>query len=168
MNSVIVTRLTESYEHLREVVSPIGAPVYAPLIEIASQLGVAKEDVIFFAVVIVSFASCLAVGQMKSVLGRKIFSVVVGLATGFTFYGLAYIFNIALILTCYCCLLALPRKQGAKLLTLVAVLGCGSASVYHLHYSQLSEGWDIDIIFMINFVKLHMIAVNYENAAYLD
>lgn len=160
--------LIEAYENFRKQVTPLSEPVYAPLVAISKVLGVEKEEVIFFAVVIVSFMSCLIVGQMRSVFLRKVFSMSVGLFLGFTFYGLNYVLNIALILACYLCLLLFPRKLGSNLLTVVAVLGCGSASVYHLYFSKLSEGYDIDIIFMINFVKLHMIAVNYDNAGLLD
>ena len=42
------------------------------------------------------------------------------------------------------------------------------AQIYHFKIKEAqSGGWDIDLVFMINFCKFHMLAVNYLNAGNL-
>jgi len=43
------------------------------------------------------------------------------------------------------------------------------AQIYHFKIKEAkSGGWDIDLVFMINFCKFHMLAVNYKNAEKLS
>ena len=42
------------------------------------------------------------------------------------------------------------------------------ASFYHFHINNMDGGWDIDLIFMMNFIKIHMMTVNYVNAGKLN
>ena len=51
--------------------------------------------------------------------------------------------------------------------------GLAAASFFHFRIAVAKSGgagggWDIDLIFMMNFIKFHMMAVNYTNAAILD
>ena len=43
-----------------------------------------------------------------------------------------------------------------------------AVSYYHFEINPAEGTMDIDLIFMMNYVKLHMLAVNYSNAAKLD
>ena len=63
----------------------------------------------------------------------------------------------------------LPRNAAANSMIIFSVIMLACASIYH-EYLRGDEavGWDIDMIFMMNFIKFHMMAVNYKNAALLD
>ena len=43
-----------------------------------------------------------------------------------------------------------------------------AVSYYHYYINPAEGAMDIDMIFMMNFIKFHMMAVNYSNAAKLD
>lgn len=60
------------------------------------------------------------------------------------------------------------RNTAANLMMIYSSLALFSASFYHWHLAEDSSGWDIDLIFMMNFCKFHMLAVNYKNAGLLD
>jgi len=63
----------------------------------------------------------------------------------------------------------LSRNAAANSMMIFSVIMLACASIHHL-YLRGSDAvdWDIDMIFMMNFVKFHMMAVNYKNAALLD
>lgn len=66
-------------------------------------------------------------------------------------------------------MLCLERHLAAKLITIWSGLCLFVTSYIHFHLSGNEDGnWDIDLIFMMNFIKFHMMSVNYSNAGLLD
>ena len=116
-----------------------------------------------------SFFSCLALGKIESLILRKAWSTAMGIYIGFYFYGLLYFWNIAYVLVAYMLIACCSRTVGANLMTWWGAICLMSVSYYHYHVKGADDGsFDIDLIFMMNFVKLHMFAVNYDNAGKLD
>ena len=112
-----------------------------------------------------SFVACLILGQIESTSRKKVFSTVSGFLISLFFYGLLLGFNIAYILGNYLLMRFLPRKTAATAMTVFSAVCLFAASFYHFHINNAkSGGWDIDLIFMMNFIKFHMLAVNYDNA----
>jgi len=100
---------------------------------------------------------------------RKTFSTVSGFSVGFHFYGLLYFLNIVYVLVSYLLMRCCSRATGANLIVWWGALCMVSVSYHHFHIADAnSGGLALDLIFMMNFVKLHMFAVNYDNASKLD
>jgi len=94
---------------------------------------------------------------------------VFGFLVGFYFYGLLFFANVAYILVGYLLMACCSRTAGANLITWWGAICMISVSYHHFHIADAnSGGLAIDLIFMMNFVKLHMFAVNYDNAGKLD
>lgn len=94
-----------------------------------------------------------------------------GLATGFYFYGLLYFTNVAYVLGAFLLMKCCSRSTGANLIAWWGMIIMVSVSFHHYHLQEggvKSEGLALDLIFMTNFIKLHMFAVNYDNAGKLD
>ncbi len=73
--------------------------------------------------------------------------------------------NIGFVLVNYLCMRLMERHMAANVMTGFSVVCLIIAGMYHLHFKPKDNlTWDIDLIFMINFVKIHMMAVNYDNA----
>lgn len=116
-----------------------------------------------------SVACCLVLGQIKSSFLRKLWSTTTGFAIGFFFYGYLWVLNIGFVLVNYLLMRCLPRSLGSNAMVWFSALSCMSASFYHFHMRDANEAqWDIDLIFMMNFIKIHMMATNYDNASKLD
>ena len=124
---------------------------------------------LYFSTVILSFIICLLLGQIGSVPLRKLFSTTTGFLIGLYFYGVLFYWNVFYILVNYLLMRCFERHLASNLMTWFSALGLISASFYHFQIKMGKDsGWDIDLIFMMNFVKFHMMAVNYDNAAKLD
>ena len=92
-----------------------------------------------------------------------------GFAIGFFFYGYLWVLNIGFVLVNYLLMLCLPRKLGSNCMLYFSAISCASASYYHFHMRDANDAvMDIDLIFMMNLVKIHMMTVNYDNASKLD
>ncbi len=77
--------------------------------------------------------------------------------------------NVGFVLVNYFCMRLMERHMAANVMTGFSVVCLIIAGMYHLHFKPKDNlTWDIDLIFMINFVKIHMMAVNYDNAVHLD
>ena len=70
-----------------------------------------------------SFSACLALGQMDSILKRKMWSTCAGLSLGFYVYGLLYSFNLGLILGNY----LIMRVCTSRLLAMRLMIGFSAA-----------------------------------------
>lgn len=115
-----------------------------------------------------SFVACLIVGQIRSTALRKIFSTALGFGLGFYNYGLLFLINVASIIVCFMLIRFNSRVNGANLVTWWGAIFMISVSFHHHHIAHESGTLSLDLIFMMNFVKIHMFAVNYENAGKLD
>jgi len=62
----------------------------------------------------------------------------------------------------------LPRFTATNCMSWFSLTCLVIAGVYHLHFKPEGAYLDIDLVFMINFVKIHMMAVNYDNGFLLD
>jgi hypothetical protein len=99
---------------------------------------------------------------------RKIYSTCFGVFIGFYFYGLIFFLNIAHVFLCYAYLVLLPRSTASTMIVVTAAISTASVSLYQYHIADMAAGGLLDVVFMINFVKLHMFAVNFDNGAKLD
>jgi hypothetical protein len=96
------------------------------------------------------------------------FSTTFGVFIGFYFFGLLFASFIALLLVCYVYLLVLPRNIAPIMITVTSAVSTMSCSYYVYHMASMESGGLIDLVFMVNVVKLHMFAINYRNAGKLD
>ena len=140
--------------------------VYVPIQMIASALDQPLDNVIYFATVIGSFVACLTLGQIENVPLRKGFSISMGLCIGFFIYGRLFAWNVGFVLVNYAFMRCFPRALAANLMVGFSVC-CLLGSGYYAKYIRNKYSLDIDLAIMINFCKLHMFAVNYDNAAML-
>ena len=155
---------------LRERLRPLSEPVYAPVTKLSELIDEDMDQLIYLAAILMSFLACLILGQISGSIGaRKAFSSLAGLTIGFYFYGLLFFLNLGYVLVNYvlmrCCG---SREVAGTLITVFSAISLFCASYYHFQVNQATGGWDIDLIFMMNFIKLHMMAVNYVNAGKLD
>ena len=156
-------------EALDTALQPISEIVYGPLEKIGDSLDQALTQIIYVSAIILSLASCLVLGQIDDIFSRKLVSLTTGIAIGFFFFGTLFFMNIGFVLVNYLCMRMMERHLAANVMTAFSVVCLMIASTYHLHYKPKDNlTWDIDLIFMINFVKVHMMAVNYDNAVKLD
>ncbi len=135
---------------------------------IAKVSGQAEASVTYFVCIFLSFIACLFVGQIRTTPLRKAFSTGLGFGLGFYNYGLLFLINVASILVCYLLIRLNTRVNGANLVTWWGAIFMISVSFHHHHIARESGTLSLDLICMMNFVKIHMFAVNYENAGKLD
>ena len=114
------------------------------------------------------FVACLILGQIDSIILRKVWSTASGLAIGFYFYGINYILNIGYILVNYLLMSFFERQLASTLMTVWSGVMLMFVTFSHLWISENSQDLEIDIIFLFNSAKFHMMAVNYSNAAKLE
>ena len=152
---------------LSRQIAPLTDPLYEPLRVLGGILNQDLGNMIYLACMVYSLILCLILGQIRVVWARKLFSSSAGLFLGFYFYGLLYFLNIAWVLLCYLSLAVLPRKLGSNVMFMIALVGMLTVTTYHWYFSNKVGQHDLDLIFMMNFIKLHMMAVNYENAGKL-
>ena len=62
----------------------------------------------------------------------------------------------------------LERELASYAMTIWSSACLLAVSYYHYEINPTEGSMDIDLIFMMNFVKFHMLANNYSNAGYLD
>jgi len=125
--------------------------------------------VLYFATIIVSFSACLVLGQIQDVLLRKVWSTSTGLFVGFFIYGGQYWWNIAFVLINYLLMRFLPRTAGSNAMVVFSSVCLLWAGIYTKYIDTVEKHrLDIDLIIMINFCKMHMLSVNYDNAGKLD
>jgi len=134
----------------------------------AKATGIEMEGVITLATIFMQFFACLVLGQIEYAPTRKVFSTCFGIFIGFFFYGLLFFLNVFLVFVCYAYLALLPRSTASTMITLTAAFSTMSVSFYIYNVAEMTVGGMLDVVFMINFVKLHMFAVNYDNAAKLE
>ena len=95
---------------------------------------------------------------------RKLWSTTSGLAIGFYFYGINYILNIGYVLVNYLLMACFERQLASTLMTFWTGMMLLFVTFSHLWLSENSQELEIDIIFLMNSCKFHMMAVNYSNA----
>ena len=77
--------------------------------------------------------------------------------------------NIIYVTVAYLLMKCCSRTTGSNLMTWWGAICMVGVSFHHFHIADaLSGGLALDLIFMTNFVKIHMFAVNYDNAGMLD
>ena len=123
---------------------------------------------VYLACILMSFLACLILGQIDNVPMRKAWSTTCGLFIGFYFYGLNFIVNIGCIFGNYLLMRFLERELASYAMTIFSGTCLLAVSYYHFEINPAEGTMDIDMIFMMNFIKFHMMAVNYSNAAKLD
>ena len=139
--------------------------VYAPLLIVADIIGEPFNQCLYFFVILMSFAACLVLGQIDNISTRKWFSTISGFIIGLYFYGILWYFNLGYILVNYLLMRFLPRYAAANAMMAFSVFGMVYATCYRNWWSPAdAEISYIDLIFEMNFIKLHMITVNYRNA----
>ena len=154
---------------VREPFMPISDVTYWPVYALSTAIGQDADQIVYLFCILMSFVACLILGQIDSVPMRKTWSTLTGFLIGSYFYGLNFSFNIAYIFVNYLFMLCLERHLAAKLMTIWSGTCLFLASINHFYLSGNEDGnWDIDLIFMMNFIKFHMMAVNYSNAGLLD
>lgn len=154
---------------IREVLKPFSDISYFPVVYLAEAVDEPVDQLLYVVTIFLALAACLVLGQIDSVPLRKAYSTTAGFLIGFYFYGLLWSLNVGYIFVNYLFMRCFERHLASNLMTWFSAIGLISASYYHFQINMAkSGGWDIDLIFMMNFVKLHMMAVNYDNAAKLD
>ena len=153
---------------------PISEVTYYPIDVLAEATGLGPTNVLYLLCILMSFAANLILGQIDSIAVRKIWASSCGTIIASYYYGLNFIFNIAYILVNYLIMLCLERHLAAKVMTFWSALCLFIFSDIHKIFSPIVEEGPkhnklgLDLIFMMNFVKFHMLANNYSNAGYLD
>ena len=96
---------------------------------------------------------------------RKVWSTLAGTCLGYYVYGLIFTFNLIFILGNYLIMaFASSRTLTMKLMIGFSVVMVLMAQIYHFKIKEMMHGFDIDLVFQINFCKFHMLAINYRNA----
>jgi hypothetical protein len=54
------------------------------------------------------------------------------------------------------------------MMVVTAATCTASVSLYQYHIADMAAGGLLDVVFMINFIKIHMFAVNFDNGSKLD
>ena len=158
----------------REPFQPITDVAYYPVGVLAEATDLGPDNVVYLMCILMSFTANLILGQIDSIAMRKIWATTCGLLIASYYYGLNFIFNIGYILVNYLLMMCLERHTAAKLMTFWSAVGILIVSENHNNFSFDEEremrggGLGLDLIFMMNFVKFHMLANNYSNAGYLD
>lgn len=159
------------YESAKTTIGPFTKILYAPNHAVSAALDQDMGNINYFATFFIAATSCVVLGQLESIAMRKILSTTMGLVTGFYFYGLLYFTNVAYVIGAYLLMKCCSRTTGANLIAWWGMIIMVSVSFHHYHLQEggvKSEGLALDLIFMTNFIKLHMFAVNYDNAGKLD
>ena len=154
---------------VREPFMPISDVMYLPVNALATAIDLEADSIVYLLCILSSFTACLILGQIDSVPMRKTWSTLTGFLIGLYFYGLNWVFNIAYIFVNYLFMLCLERQLASQLMTIWSGTCLFLTSINHFYLSGNEDGnWDIDLIFMMNFIKFHMMAVDYSNAGKLD
>lgn len=156
------------FHNAQSALKPFSDVMYEPCTIMANATGIDMEGLITLVTIFIQFFACLVLGQIESVQTRKVFSTCFGIFIGFYFYGLLFFLNICLVLISYAYLVFLPRSMASTMISVTGALSTMSVSFYIYNVAEMTVGGMLDVVFMINFVKLHMFAVNYDNAAKLD
>ena len=88
---------------------------------------------------------------------------------GFYLFGVLFTLNIICIFLCYGMVYFLPRTMASNAITWFSLLCLLAVQFNHYYYNEAKEsGLEVDLIFMLNLARIHMFAVNYDNAGKLD
>ena len=142
--------------------------MYHPLDLLAEACGQKPDQLLYLFCMLQGFAACLVLGQIDNIMLRKLWSTTSGLAIGFYFYGINYILNIGYVLVNYLIMACCERQLASTLMTFWTGLMLLFVTFSHLWLSENSQELEIDIIFLMNSCKFHMMAVNYSNAEKLE
>ena len=142
--------------------------MYYPLDLAAETFGQKPDQLLYLFCMLQGFLACLILGQIDNIALRKVWSTASGLAIGFYFYGINYILNIGYVLVNYLLMRCFERQLASTLMTVWTGVMLAFVTFCHLWISDNSQDLEIDLIFLMNSCKFHMMAVNYSNAGKLE
>lgn len=125
-------------------------------------------DVIYLLTSYTAILSCFILSKITHVPTRKVYSIIVGFSLGFYIFGLPYGWNVINISVNYLLMLLLPRNYAAGAILTFSFSTLMVVMYYHCNFFDERPKRDINFVFMLNYIKLHMLAVNYYNAGFLD